>query len=232
MTDSASTDVEPDSQSSQIPIWWKIAYSAFMIVLVPVYLYYYGSANFLYFCDIALLLTLAGIWIEDSLLLSMCAVGILVVQTLWIADFIGNIAGFPLLGITDYMFEPHRSLFLRALSLFHGWLPLLLIFLVGRVGYNPYAFWTWTALSSVLLLICFFFMPPPNPNPGLVPVNINYVWGFNDHVAQTWMPAAAWLLGLILGLPIFAYAPAHLVLSRFMPRHEERLTAANYFAVS
>jgi hypothetical protein len=225
-------DIEHDSQTPQIPIWWKIAYSAFVAVLAPVYLYYYGPTNFLYFCDIALLLTLVGIWTEDSLLLSMCAVGILAVQAIWIGDFVGHMVGYPMLGITDYMFESHRSLFLRGLSLFHGWLPLFLIFLVWRVGYNPCAFSAWTALSSVVLLICFLFMPPPNPNPGLMPVNINYVWGFSDHAPQTWVPAAAWLLGLIFGLPIFAYVPAHLLLSRFMSRETKRLSAACYFAVS
>lgn len=228
MTHSASTGAEHDLYSSQIPIWWKIAYSAFMAVLVPVYLYYYGPTNFLYFCDIALLLTLAGIWIEDSLLLSMCAVGILAVQTIWIGDFVGNIIGYPMLGITDYMFESQRSPFLRGLSLFHGWLPLFLIFLVWRVGYNPYAFWAWTALSSAVLLICFFFMPPPNPDPGLTPVNINYVWGFSDHVPQTWVASATWLAGLVFGLPIFAYAPAHLLLFRFMTSESRPLSAANY----
>jgi hypothetical protein len=232
MTDSTSMDFEHDLHPTRIPVWWKISYSAFVAVLVPVYLHYYGPTNFLYFCDIALLLTLVGIWREDSLLISMCAVGILAVQTIWIGDFLGHIVGYPTLGVADYMFESHRSPFLRGLSLFHGWLPLFLVFLVWRVGYNPHAFWAWTALSSVVLLICFFYMPAPNPDPGLVPVNINYVWGFSDHVPQTRMPAAIWLLGLIFGLPIFAYAPVHLVMFRFMPRHEERLTAANYFAVS
>ena len=41
----------------------------------------------------------------------------------------------------------------------------------------------WTVLAWVLILICFFFMPPPNPNAGLTPVNINYVWGLNDAAA-------------------------------------------------
>ena len=51
-----------------------------MAVLVPVYWYYYGPTNFLYFCDVALFLTLAGIWLESPLLVSMCAVGIVAPQ--------------------------------------------------------------------------------------------------------------------------------------------------------
>ena len=55
-----------------------------MAVLVPVYWYYYGPTNFLYFCDVALFLTLAGLWLESPLLISMCAVGILLPQMLWV----------------------------------------------------------------------------------------------------------------------------------------------------
>src|SRR5436190_18712535 len=147
--------------AKSIPLWLKLAYTAFVAVLMPVYWYSYGPINFLYFCDLALLLTLAGIWMESALLISMCAVGIVAVQTIWIVDFFGNLLGFPIVGITDYMFETHRSLFLRGLSLFHGWLPIFVVLLVWRVGYDPRAFWAWTALSCAVLLVCFFFMPPP-----------------------------------------------------------------------
>ena len=65
---------------NRLPLWLKLAYTAFMAVLVPVYWYYYGPTNFLYFCDVALFLTLAGIWLESPLLVSMCAVGIVAPQ--------------------------------------------------------------------------------------------------------------------------------------------------------
>ena len=54
--------------SNRLPLWLKLAYTAFMAVLVPVYWHYYGPTNFLYFCDVALFLTLAGIWLESPLL--------------------------------------------------------------------------------------------------------------------------------------------------------------------
>src|SRR5215475_13666278 len=205
------------SSAPPLPQWLKLAYTAFMAVLVPVYWYYYGPTNFLYFCDIALIITLVGIWTESPLLVSMCAVGILAPQALWVIDFLANVVGLPITGLTDYMMQSHRSLFLRGLSLFHGWLPFLLVYLVWKLGYDRRAFAYWTVLGTVLLLICFFFMPPPNPNPGLTPVNINYVWGMSDHAAQTWVPAPVWLLGMIIGMPILLYAPVHFLLRRFMP---------------
>ena len=201
----------------RVPLWLKLMYSAFMAVIVPVYWHYYGPTNFLYFCDVALLLTLVGVWIESPLLLSMCAVGIVMSQALWVVDFVGHVFGVSITGMTDYMFEPQRSLFLRGLSLFHGWLPFLLLYLVSKLGYDRRAFPAWTGLAWVLILICFFVMPPPDPNAGLTPVNINYVWGFSDSVAQSWVPSAVWLVGEIVLLPLLAFAPVHVLLARVMP---------------
>jgi hypothetical protein len=208
-----------------LPLWLKLVYSAFMVVLIPVYWHYYGPSNFLYFCDIALVLTLVGVWIESPLLISMCAVGILAPQVLWVADFLSNLFGVPLVGMTDYMFNPESSRFLRGLSLFHGWLPFLLVFLVWKLGYDRRAFVAWTGLAWVLILVCFFFMPPPHPNPGLTPVNINYVWGPSDNVAQSWVSPALWVAGLAIGMPLLLFAPVHFLLRRFMPAAKEKAIA-------
>jgi hypothetical protein len=202
--------------SHRVSLWLKLAYTAFMAVLVPVYLSNYGPTNFLYFCDVALILTLIGIWIESPLLLSMCAVGILAPQALWVLDFLTHLVGASITGVSDYMFDNSRSLFLRALSLFHGWLPFLLVFLIWQVGYDHRAFPAWTVLAWVLILICFFFMPPPRPDPGLTPVNINYVFGLSDTAAQTWVSPAVWVAALMVGLPLLLFAPVHWLLARFM----------------
>lgn len=203
---------------NRIPLCVLLGYTAFMAVLIPVYWYYYGPTNFLYFCDLSLFLTLAGIWIRSPLLISMCAVGILAPQTIWVLDFGVNLAGVSLIGMTDYMFKHENSLFLRGLSLFHGWLPFLLVYLVWRLGYDRRSFRAWTAMTWALLPLCFFFLPPPDPNAGLKPVNLNYVWGPSDAAAQTWVPSYVWLAGLMAGLPLLLYLPVHLVLSRWAPR--------------
>jgi hypothetical protein len=205
-------------QQQRLPLALKLAYTAFMAVFLPVYWHYYGPTNFLYFCDTALILTLIGIWPENALLISMCAVGLLIPQIYWAFDFLVNAAGHSLTGITDYMFETKRSLFLRGLSLFHGWLPFLLIYLVWKIGYDRRAFWSWTVLAWVLLLVCFFLMPPPMPDPGLMPVNINYVWGLSDYAPQPWVSPYVWFAGLMIGLPLLVFAPTHLVLARVMPK--------------
>lgn len=201
----------------QVPLIVTLAYTAFMAVLLPVYLYRYGPTNFLYFCDLALLLTLAGLWLDSPLLISMCAVGIVIPQLVWVADFLVRLLRLPATGMTDYMFETERPLFLRLLSLFHGWLPFLLLYLVWRMGYDPRALAAWTVLSCIVLPICYFFTPPPHPAPGLTPVNINFAWGFSDRARQTWVSPQVWFAGLLVGLPLFVYWPTHLFLSHVMP---------------
>jgi hypothetical protein len=202
----------------RVPLWLKLSYTAFMAVLIPVYWHYYGLTNFLYFCDVALILTLVGIWTESLLLISMCAVGVMATQLLWVVDYAANFFGLSLIGLTDYMFESHRSLFLRGLSLFHGWLPFLLLFLVWRLGYDRRALLSWTLLAWGLLFICYNFMPPPQPNPGLRPVNINYVYGLSDHAPQPWVSPRIWFIGLLVCLPAVFFAPVHFLLSRTMPK--------------
>jgi hypothetical protein len=193
----------------------KLAYTAFMAVLIPVYLRQYGPTNFLYFCDIALLFTLAGLWLDSPLLISMSAVGLLMPQTLWVVDYIFNMFGRHTTGLTDYMFDRERSRFLRGLSLFHGWLPFLLLYLVWEMGYDSRGFIAWTIVSCIVLPVCYFLMPPAQPDPGLTPVNINMVWGLNDRKPQTWMSPHAWFALLFFGLPIAVYWPTHLLLQYF-----------------
>ena len=203
---------------ARIPLPVKIGFSAFVAVLVPVYLYWYGPTNFLYFCDVALILTLIGIWTESALLISMCAVGILAPQVLWVVDFLSNLVGYPLTGMTDYMFNSDSSLLLRSLSGFHGWLPFLLLYLVWRLGYERRALVAWSVLAWILLLICYFVMPGPRPDAGLTPVNINYVFGMSETVAQSFVQPLVWLAGLMIGLPLLAFLPTHFVMRRFVPQ--------------
>ncbi|HSY18117.1 MAG TPA: hypothetical protein VK815_07275 [Candidatus Acidoferrales bacterium] len=224
-TDAAVTNDEPTAsmgrkQSSvrpgKIPLAAKIAATGFLAVLIPVYWQAYGPTNFLWFCDAALILTVAGMWLESPLLISMCAVGILLPQCFWLADFGCQLAGFRLLGLTSYMFDAHLPVFTRGLSLFHGWLPFLLVWLLGRVGYDKRALFSWTALATGLMLACYFFtLPvgahPANPNQ---PVNLNYVYGFNDRQPQQWMNQNLFVIALAGAMWLVLFLPTHLALRK------------------
>jgi hypothetical protein len=189
----------------------KLAYTAFVGVLVPYYWVTYTPWNFLFFCDVALLITVVALWWEDPLLASLPAVGITLPQLLWVLDFL---TGGRVVGLASYMFDPKYPRFVRALSLFHGWLPFLLLWLVWRLGYDRRALLAQIVLTWALLLVCYFFAPaPPAPpsNPNAA-VNINYVYGLSYEKSQKWMPPGLWLALLLTGLPVCLYLPTHLVL--------------------
>jgi hypothetical protein len=146
----------------------------------------------------------------------MCAVGILLPQCLWLADFGCQLFGLHFLGLTGYMFDPHLPLFTRGLSLFHGWLPGLLVWLLFRLDYDKRALTAWTGLAAVLGFICYFFTPPAGAhpvNPNL-PININYLYGFNDQQPQPWINQNLYVVLWLSGLWLVAFLPTHLVLRK------------------
>jgi len=201
----------------RLPLALKVAFSGFLAVMIPVYWLNYGPTNFFYFCDMALLVTLVGIWRESALLVSMPAVGILIPQMLWCLDFLVELCGGKLTGMTGYMFDENRSQLLRGLSLFHGWLPILLFYLVYKLGYDRRALLAWSSLSLVLCLIAYFLLPPAGAmlaDPKL-PRNVNYVFNLlSDAQPQSLMPPLAYLGAWIAALTGIAYVPAHFLLKQ------------------
>lgn len=186
------------------PLWLKISYTLFLCILVPVYAVQYGIANFLWFSDIALLATLVALWRESQLLVSMQAVSVLLLESVWLLDFLsGLLTEASPFGLAAYMFDPTLSLFLRALSLFHLVLPPLLLWLVFRLGYDPRAWWAQTLLAWVVLPVCYFFTAPA--------ANINWVFGPGGQ-PQTWLSPALYFLLVMFIFPFGIYFPTHVLL--------------------
>ena len=205
----------------RVPFAVKLLYSAFVAIVVPLYWVTYTAWNFLYFCDVALLVTAVAIWIESPLLVSTQAVAIVAMQTLWVIDLLCRVVGgVEITGVTSYMLDNNIPWLLRGLSLFHAWLPFLLLWLLSRLGYDRRALAIQSAAAIVILLISYYFAPAPPP-PAEAPthaVNINYVYGFTDKKAQTLVAPWLWLLAL-MAVHIFAfYVPTHLVLRRVFGR--------------
>ena len=213
----------------RIPLWIKVAFSLFVGMVVPYYWVTYTPWNFLYFCDVALLMTVAGLWTEDPLLISLPTIGIALAQMLWVVDFLCRlIAGVYLTGMTSYMFNANIPFFVRGLSSFHGWLPFVLLWLVWRLGYDRRAFAIQSVLAIALLLACYFLAPAPPPSiehPNWA-VNINYVYGLDDSHPQTMMLPWQWLLFVMAFMIIALYVPTHLVLRRFCPEPVVQIAAA------
>lgn len=189
----------------RLPLAVKAFYTAFLAVLVPYYLRFYGPANFLWICDIALLLTAAALWLESRFLASMQLVAVLLPSLIWLADFLARLTtGHFLTRWTHYMFRPDMPLVIRALSLYHAWLPILLLWMVRRLGYDGRGWWAQTALTWIVLPVCFFFTDPVRA--------LNGVFGPSGEHPQTWMAPGMWLALLMVAYPACVYLPSHLLL--------------------
>ena len=102
------------TNNRRIPYSVKLLYSAFVAIVVPLYWVTYSPWNFLYFCDIALLVTAAAIWMESPLLISMQAVAIVAPQLLWVVDLLCRVVGgVEITGVTSYMLNESIPLYLR-----------------------------------------------------------------------------------------------------------------------
>lgn len=189
-----------------IPLWIKVAYTVIVLVTVAVYSGKYPLSNFLWFSDIALLLTAVALWLENPLIASMVAVGTLLPEILWNVSFFGQLlTGRRVSGLTDYMFNVRLPRYLRALSLFHVVLPLLLLWLIGRLGYDPRALVAQTVLAWVVLLLTYWLTDPKE--------NVNWVFGWGAGPQQR-IPPLIYLGLLMAGFPILIHLPTHLLLQR------------------
>jgi hypothetical protein len=217
MSDAVMTTATVNGQAeSKIPMGVKVAYSAFMAILIPYYYHAYGPSNFLWFCDVALIVTLIGVWKESKFLISTQAVAIVFPQFLWCLDFFFNMAFHrPMIGLATYMFDSEISLFVRGLSLFHGWLPFLLLWLVSRMGYDRNAWKAQIGICWTVLLTAFLVLPGPDTLAG----NVDKVFGWGE-TAQTVMHPVAWLGIVLLAYPLLVYIPSHLVFRKLFTNEE------------
>ena len=192
----------------------KIPHTLLVGLLVPAYRRHYGPANFLWFSDVALLTTLLALWPESPLLASMQAVSVALLELAWLVDFSGRLlVGTQLIGLAEYMFKREIPLFVRGLSLFHVWLPFLLLWLVYRLGYDERAWAAQTLLARVVLLPRYFLTKPSE--------NIDWAFGPGGK-ARTRVAPGPYLILIMAFFPACIYFPTHLVLKATMPRHLDK----------
>jgi hypothetical protein len=191
----------------RIPWPVKVTYSLFVAFLVYQYLTYpkYGPTNFLWFCDIALVATVAALWLESPFLAAMQLIAVLLPSLVWLADLATRLTfgGF-LTGWTHYMFRSDIPPIIRALSLYHAWLPFFLLWVVGRFGYDRRGWIAQTLLAWVVLPICYAFTDPARA--------LNGVFGPSGQHPQTWMAPGLWLALMMVAYPLGVFLPTHLLL--------------------
>jgi len=189
---------------TMIPLWIKVSYTLFVLLTAAVYTVKYGLGNFLWFSDIALLAAVPALWFESSLIASMMAIGILLPELFWNVTYFGRLlTGKRLAGLTDYMFDAQLPLSLRALSLFHVFLPMLLLWMIARLGYANNAWIAQTALAWIVLPLTYLLTDPEK--------NINWVHGPGTK-AQKRLAPLVYLGLLMIGFSVLVYLPTHLLL--------------------
>jgi hypothetical protein len=187
-------------------IYWrflKLFLTAFIIILVPTYLHYYGAQNFLWISDVGLFLTVAALWMNSTLLMSMAAVGGMLVELAWVVDFFGElILGINVITLADYMFNPAYPLTLRAISLFHVGTPVIWILYLRSYGYDRRGVYYFTGLYWVMLFLTYLFTTPKE--------NINWVFLPQAYGMHEITPLA-WVIVLFIGFPLCIFLPTHLI---------------------
>ena len=187
--------------------------AAFLAVYVPAYAAAYGLANFLFLCNLSVILAAVGIWSCSRVLISSQAVAILLVGAAWTLDAAGRLAfGSHLIGGTEYMWDPQWPLVTRLLSLYHVALPIVLLVALRRIGYDARGYWLQSAIAVVVVSAGRLFGPQANINNAFVDPILKRSWGG----PLTHLAVVAGFLVLV------AYPVSHLVLLRLLPRDVSR----------
>lgn len=188
-----------------IPPAFKLAYTAFVAIVVVVWWRHYGWKNFLWFSDIAFIGAVPALWLENSSLASVLTVAVLLPELLWNFDYAGRlILRRRIVGLTDYMFEPERPWILRALSLFHVPLPFVLIWMIAAYGYDARA-----GLPGALALAAIVL--PWSRRVSTPEENINWTHGPG---ALRWsLPGPLYVALLYLVFVLGVFLPTHALLA-------------------
>lgn len=179
---------------------------AWLLVWIPVYWRAWGWQNFFHFCDIAVILSSAGIVLGNRLLISSQTVGALMPQAVWCFEVCWRAAtGRNFFGGAEYMWDSTVPLYVRLLSLFHVALPLALLYAVWRTGYDRRGFPLQITIAGATLVSSRALGPA---------LNLNYAF-VEPLFHRTWGPAPVHLAAVLAFISVVFYLPVHLVLSKW-----------------
>ncbi len=180
-----------------------------LLVYLPTYQSAYGTRNFLFLCNIGVIVTAVGLIARSRLLLSSQAVAAPVIALVWALDVGWKLlTGDFLFGGVAYMWDAAYPLFARLLSLYHIAWPLLLWYALRRVGYDPRG-WPLQAVIAALALVAGRLLASAADN-------INFAWT-DPFFGRQFGPAALHLGFCWALLSGVAYGATHWLLRRAFP---------------
>ena len=188
--------------------WMRWGAALWLAVWLPAYWVVWGWSNFLHLCDVTVILTCVGLWRGSALLLSSQAVASIIVDLAWSVDVAWRLLfAKHLIGGTEYMWDARFPLWVRLLSGFHVFWPALVLWALGRVGYDRRGWALQSAIAAVLLVASRLVAPGQNIN-----------FAFRDPLfGRAWGPAPVHLAVILLGLVVIIYWPTHRALARLFP---------------
>lgn len=179
----------------------RLGFSLWMAFWIPIILATQGAQNFWWLCNVAQFLVLYGLWRPNQLIISSQVGTVVVVGLVWSLDFaVGLVVGESLTGVTAYMFDPAYPLIQRATSTYHIWLPVFLIWLCWRQGYDRRGVWLQAGIGSLAIVGGWLLGDPER--------NLNYTQA-PFGIEQTWLPEAVYIPLLCLGTALAIYVPGH-----------------------
>ncbi len=177
---------------------------AWLVVYLPSYAAAYGFTNFLFLCNLGVMLTAAALLGGSRLVLSSQAVAAPVIGIAWALDAGWRVvSGHHLFGGTEYMWDPQYPLFTRLLSLYHLAWPVLVVVVVLRVGYDRRGWPLQAAIAASAVVLSRLFTPPAD--------NINFA--FVDPIfGRAFEPAALHMAIVLISLAGVGYGLTHFAL--------------------
>jgi hypothetical protein len=121
------------------------------------------------------------------------------------------------MGMSNYMFEGTFSRFSRGLSLYHGWLPFVLLWALWRLRYDRRALVLQTLVAWTIFFLSAILTTDPTGPAG----NLNMIYGLSETKSQTWMAPRLWLALVMVLWPVSVYVPGHFIFRRAFSERSE-----------
>ena len=185
-----------------IPLAVRVGFTLWMVFWVSVVILNQGPRNFLWLCNLAQFVLLYAIWSGNRLILSSQAGLVTLVGLGWGLDFVAALVlgGRSPTGFTAYMFGEELPLIARAVSFYHVGLPVLVLWLIGRGGYDRRGPWVQSGIGALGVLGTWRFTDPER--------NVNWFYELFGR-EQVWFPEPLFAGILMVSFPLVLYFPGH-----------------------
>lgn len=177
----------------------RLLFTGWMVFWIPVVLWAYGPQNFLWLCNIAKFVALFALWTRERFLLSSQAGTVCLVGVIWTLDLLVGVAtGGDGAVITAYVFDPDLPLPARLASLYHLFLPALVVRILLQRGYDRRGPWVQTGIGGAAVVAAWLLAGPEQ--------NINWAYG---PLGLEVLPQPYWAMAAVIIYPLVVYVPGH-----------------------